>query len=217
MFSVLRIYGITYGNKTTEYTEFRNDKPAKPWRWENDPMISVSDNLLHDLQATDVVGVFSWKFPLKTGVNRSALEQMMEGKEADIFSFSPYLGDHIHFMNWSEQGHPGIKDFIKRCCARCGMYYTNDPRHVIYANQFLATKQVYQAYINDVIKPSLALLEGDLWSEVNKDAGYTRAMHKERLKKLTGLDFYNYVPFVLERMMSQYIANLDLKVIQMIP
>lgn len=212
----LRIYGITYADKQTEYIPFVNDKPEKPWRWENGPMISISDNLLHDLDQNDIVGVVSWKFGAKTGITRADLEAKMDGAKADVFSFSPYLGDHIHFMNWSDQGHPGIKDFIRRCCAYCGIKYTNDPRHVIYANQFLATKKVYQAYINDVIKPSLQLLEGDLWEEVNKEAGYTRAMRKDKLKSLMGLEFYNYIPFILERMMSQYAQYQGLKVIQMI-
>lgn len=114
-------------------------------------------------------------------------------------------------MNWSDDGHKGIKGFIMRCCEHVGMEYTNDPKYIVYANQFVAKKHVYVSYVNDVIKPCLELLEGPMWGEVNRNAGYTRAMPDEKLKLYTGLDFYNYVPFILERMMCQYIFNKKLK------
>jgi len=56
------IWGIIYGDKQTEYTPIRNDKPAKPWRWENDPMISIVDNNISDLNDNDLLGIFSYKF-----------------------------------------------------------------------------------------------------------------------------------------------------------
>jgi hypothetical protein len=217
---MIRVYGITYGDKTTEYTEFRNDKPEKPWRWENGPMVTISDTLLNDLSDNDIVGVVSWKFGRKANIEKPELMALMnlqqkDGVPAHVFSFSRPLGD-IHFMNWSDAGHVGIIDYVRRCCEHCDIEYTNDPKHVIYANQFLARKHVYQDYINTVIKPCLELLEGSMWEEVNRDAGYTQAMKQPTLKEKTGLDFYNYVPFILERMMSQYIFNRDLRVAQMI-
>lgn len=218
---MIRIYGITYGDKTTEYTEFRNDNPARPWRWENDPMITISDTLLDCGSKMDIVGVVSWKFGRKANITKAELMGLMESTvnsffdATQVFNFSRPLGD-LHFMDWSEAGHVGIKSMVARCCEHCGITYTNDPEHVIYANQFLMRKGFYQAYINEIIKPSLALLEGPMWDEVNRDAGYTQAMKQPLLKERTGLDFYNYVPFILERMASQYVSHYQLNVKQML-
>jgi hypothetical protein len=206
---MIRIFGIVYGDKQTEYIPFRNDKPLRPWRWENDPMIEISDNNLNDLAPADYVGVFSHKFSHKTGFKKNdVLGRIQPGY--DVYNFSRKIGVP-NFMNWSDEGHKGIKYFIQKCCEHTGLTYTNHPKHIIYANQFVAKKSVYVDYINSVIKPSLELLEGPLWVHVNKEAGYTRAMDKEKLRMLTGLEFYNYVPFILERMMMQYIFSKKLK------
>jgi hypothetical protein len=209
----IRIKGIVYGDRVTEYEPIRNDKPDKAWRWENGPMIEASETMFNDLDSNDLVGVFSHKFKEKTGISKSNLYRFLkDSKKADVYNFCRGHGKHIHFMDWSNQGHPGIKDFIRRCCDHVGMVYTNDPKHIVYANQFVATKHVYLSYINELIKPCLELLEGPMWEEVNVPASYTRAMPAERLKELTGLDFYNYVPFILERMMCQFIHSRKLVV-----
>lgn len=210
---MVKIWGIVYGDKQTEYTSFRNDKPARPWRWENDPMIFISDNYLPELSPKDLVGVFSHRFAHKTGFSKAdVLSRAQPGY--DVYNFSRKIGVP-NFMNWSDEGHKGIKGFIQRCCDHTGLTYTNFPKHIIYANQFLATRDVYVGYINEIIKPCLDLLEGPLWVHVNQDAAYTKAMDKETLRQLTGLEFYNYVPFILERMMMQYVFSRNLKCIDL--
>jgi hypothetical protein len=208
---MIKIFGIVYGDKQTEYEPFRNDKPLRPWRWENDPMISITDNLISDLAVDHLVGVFSHKFQHKTGLTKGHVYAAIN-PGYDVYNFSRKIGVP-NFMNWSDEGHKGIKGFIQKCCEHTGLTYTNHPKHIIYANQFVAKKSVYVDYINSVIKPSLELLEGPLWVHVNKEAGYTRAMDREKLRMLTGLEFYNYVPFILERMMMQYIFSKKLKCI----
>lgn len=195
------IYGITYGDKVTEYTEIRNDKPERAWRWENEIMLKVVDSY----PLGDFVGVVSHRFPVKTGFKKAdVLNSLKPGY--DVYNFSRKIGVP-NFMNWSDEGHKGIKGFIQKCCDHCNLVYTNHPKHIIYANQFIATRDVYVSYINEVIKPSLELLEGPLWPYVNQDAGYTRAMDREKLKFYTGLEFYNFIPFILERMLMQYLFN----------
>ncbi len=208
---MIRIYGIIYGDKKTEYTPFVNKSTEKMWRFENSPMIQISDTLLSDLDNNDLVGVLSHKFKYKTSLSKMKVYRFLkDAPKSDVYNFCRMHARHIHFMDWSNEGHKGIKSMIQRCCKHVGMEYTNDPKHIIYANQFISTKHVYTSYINQVIKPCLELLEGEMWEEVNRDAGYTRAMESSLLKKYTGLDFYNYIPFILERMMSQFIYNRNL-------
>lgn len=210
---MVKIWGIVYGDKQTEYIPFRNDKPVRPWRWENDPMIFITDNYLSDLLCQDLVGVVSHRFGYKTGLSKAdVLSRIQPGY--DVYNFSRKIGVP-NFMNWSDEGHKGIKGFIQKCCDHTGLTYTNYPKHIIYANQFLATRDVYVGYINEIIKPCLELLEGPLWVHVNRESGYTRAMDKEKLRRLTGLEFYNFVPFILERMIIMYVFSKKLKCIDL--
>jgi hypothetical protein len=207
---VIKIYGIVFADRRTEYEPIRNDHPIRPWRWENDPMITVVDT--NDLSDVTHMGVFSHKFKIKTGFSKNQVIQRVKENEADVYNFAR-RHNVPNFMDWSDQGHKGIKKFIQACCDHCGLQYTNDLKYITYANLFVATKSVYVDYINTVIKPSLELLEGPLWEEVNVDAGYTKAMEKEKLKFYTGLDYYNFIPFCLERMMNMYIFSRNLKCI----
>lgn len=203
------IYGITYGEKQTEYTEIRNDTKEKAWRWENNVMLKVVESY----PLGDYVGVLSHAFSHKTGYKKhDVLSSIKPGY--DVYNFSRKIGVP-NFMNWSDEGHKGIKGFIQQCCDHTGLVYTDHPKHIIYANQFIATRDVYVGYVKEIIKPCLELLEGPLWLHVNQEAGYTRAMDREKLRRLTGLEFYNFVPFCLERMIMFYIHTHKLKCIDL--
>lgn len=205
-----KVFGITYGDHTTEWIEYRARRTATPWRFENDHMIDIARNHLGDVGDSDFVGVLSWKFYKKTGINKARLEWEMAHSTEDVINCSRWPG-RLHFMDWSDQGHKGIKDMIRRCCEHCGLEYDNDPKHVIFANQFVARKRIYCDYIERVIAPSLELLEGPMWPEVNEESGYTAGMEMDVLEALTGLTFYNYVPFILERMFMQFAKGLKIK------
>lgn len=201
----MRIYGITYADKKTEFIEYRNEFTEKLWRFENNPMIDIVDNHLAGVNDNEYVGVFSWKFTIKTGLTKSDILRRIQGKgKPDVFSFCARIPTSGNFMDWSDEGHKGIKEFINRCCDHVGLVYNNDPEHIFYANQFIAKKIIYIDYINSVIKPCLELLEGPMWEEVNKDPGYTRAV--------AGV-YYNYITFILERMFMQYVDNKKLSVV----
>jgi len=204
-----RIYGIVYGDKQTEYTPYINKFTTHRHRFENDPIIDIVQNYISDLHDNDWLGIFSWKFAQKSRISSSYLHALLSGVDAavQVVNCSPYLGAHIHFMNWSEDGHPGIKDMVIRCLDHVGLQYNNDCHQVIYANQFVCRKYIYEHYVNTVLLPSLDLLEGELWPLVNRPAGYTAGLELQELNRLTGLSFYNYVPFVLERIFMQYVWN----------
>lgn len=216
------LYGIIYEDKETPFLpvigEYWNRQ--KKWRFENNILLNIS--LLASLRSTKETffGFFSWKFNQKTGLSAEAAIGLCEqyyDSDIELINFSPNLGSNIrgfgNFMDWSDKGHIGIKSMVERCCKHVGMVYENNPDTVVYANLFAARYYVYKDYVETVIKPCLELLEGEMWEEVNREAGYTAGLEKEELKRLTGLDFYNYVPFILERMMMQYIHNKGIKVV----
>jgi hypothetical protein len=201
-----KLYGIIYGDKQTEFTPYVNQFTTNRHRFENDPIIDIVHNHAADLCPIDWLGIFPWKFKQKTRLTPDAVTNIISQAdgETDVINFSPYLGNHIHFMNWSDEGHAGIRDYIRRCCAHVGIDYIDNPPHIIYANLFVARYYIYLHYANTVLIPCLQLLEGEMWPEVNRPSGYTAGMELAELKRHTGLDFYNYVPFIMERMFMQY-------------
>lgn len=214
------IYGVIYGDKKTPFVPWRNDCYDKKWRFENNIIVRVPGLFKNSDRSDCFLGIFSWKFEQKTGKNYAQVFEacnLFHSSDFQLINFSPNLGSNIrgfgNFMDWSDKGHIGIKSMVERCCKNVGMVYENNPKTVVYANLFAARYYVYKDYVETVIKPCLDLLEGEMWAEVNREAGYTAGLEKEELKRLTGLDFYNYVPFILERMMMQYIHNKDIKVI----
>ena len=72
-------------------------------------------------------------------------------------------------------------------------------------------REYYLDYIENFVKPSLQYMEEEIWEEVNVDAEYKSGLPPELLKQYTGLDFYNYQTFVLERMILFFIDNKKLK------
>jgi len=219
---MLKIYGITYGDKKTEFTEYKNTATERLWRFEYNPMIDIVDNHIGELNDSDYLGIFSWKFRDKTRINKPQLNALfLSAIEVDCYNLSPNLGNNIGgcgcFMDWSAKGHgEALRDLIKECCEHVLIEYNNNPSQIIYANQFIMRVGLYKQYMNMVIKPCLELLEGKLWHIANQPANYSAGLELKKLKESTGLDFYNYIPFVLERMTMQYINNLQIKTVQLI-
>lgn len=223
------LYGLCYGDKTTPFTKIdMQGYVDNKWRFENNVLLNFCEsdffNIIHrerpEYMNSKFFGFFSWKFRQKTGLTVENVTDCLHKwyiSNIEVINFSPDLGRNIrgfgNFMDWSDKGHIGIKSMVERCCKHVGMVYKNNPDTVVYANLFAARYYVYKDYVETVIKPCLELLEGEMWEEVNREAGYTAGLEKEELKRLTGLDFYNYVPFILERMMMQYIHNKGIKVV----
>ena len=180
-----------------------NSIEQKSWRFEYNPMLDIFDNMLDNVGDNDYVGILSWKFPMKTGMFDKKLERLV--KDRDIYTFCRPLP--LPYMIYSEQHHPGLKHLVKTLCERLGLMYKDNPKNTIYSNFVVAKKYIYVDYVENVIKPSLNLLEGELWDLANKDSTYKVGLPKEELKKYTGLDYYNMVTFSLERMWSQYLNN----------
>ena len=219
---MVRIYGITYGDKTTEFIPFKNLATEKLHRFEYNPMIEIVDNFIYDLKPYDYLAIFSWKITQKTGLTLARINDLIKhAPSAPVYNCSPFLGHNINgrgwFMNWSADGHGELlRELVKRCCAHVNIRYEDNPPVVIYANQFICYTWIYEQYMAKVVKPCLELLEGELWHLADQQANYSAGVAKSELKKHTGLDFYNYVPFVLERMFMQYVNHNNLKTISLI-
>jgi len=180
-----------------------NSAGQKSWRFEYNVMLDIFDNMLHNVADDEYVGILSWKFPMKTGMFDKKLERLV--KDKDIYTFCRPL-PNPSYMNYSESHHPGLKFLVKTLCDRLGLMYKDNPK-VIYSNFVVAKKHIYKDYVDNIIKPALELLEGELWDLANKDSEYKAGLPKDQLKMYTGLDYYPMLVFVIERMWSQYLND----------
>lgn len=127
-------------------------------------------------------------------------------KDKDVYTFCHPL-PNSSYMSYSESHHPGLKFLVKTLCDKLGLMYKDSPKNIIYSNFVVAKKHIYKDYVENVVKPSLELLEGELWDLANKDSGYKAGLPKDQLKMYTGLDYYPLLVFVIERMWSQYLND----------
>ena len=87
-----------------------------------------------------------------------------------------------------------------------------EPVNTIYSNFFVLKTPLYKRYVNEVLILAMYLLEGRYWNLANRDSTY-QGMSKEKLKELTGLDYYNFVTFICERLIGQWIDKNKINII----
>lgn len=209
----LDLYSIKYKEEQdTEYTPYLNINLETPWRFEYQTMLEIIPKV-----EKEYVGVLSWKFLQKTGLPKNLLynilRPVLKNKEVDVVNLSPQVWRNgFEYMKFSEDQHPGLENILKMICSQLGVNYKSNPSTIIYSNFFIMKTELYKEYVETWIKPSLYYMENVIWDEVNKDANYLGGLSKEQLKENTNLDFYNYITFVLERLILQFIDYKQLKV-----
>jgi hypothetical protein len=199
-----KIWGITFDKgQHTEFTPFFNQTKEKSWRFEYNPIIELSNKMDNDDM---YYGVFSWKFPMKTGMSKRILEKVIRNQNSDVIGLAPEFFKH-NYLSFSYKQHPGLKELLEKVCNKLNLNLPKEVDKVVYSNFFLAKGKVYKNYVNNVIIPALDYMENEIWEEVNKDAQYKSGLSKENLLNYTGLEYYNFVTFVLERMLSVWLYN----------
>lgn len=168
--------------------------------------------------SSDYVGVFSYKFPLKTGLSKEMIHYLIKDEDVDVISFCPQefrgkSGKAYKYLEFTQIVHPGFIEGFTHLCNYLGLE-VKEPRCVIYAGQWVAKEEIYSRYVNEIMIPAMNFMESDpkmkeyAWkdSEYNKRAG----LKQPQLKELTGLDYYSMHTFFLERLPSIVVDNWNL-------
>ncbi len=210
----LAIYGITYkDDQFTEYIPTLNTNTENLWRFEYGVMVNKLDEI-KSMPNNDFVGFFSWKFPFKTNLSKKILYKLFDESGAnkpDVLSFAPkYWKSTKEYLNFSNYYHPKLKELLEKLSAHLGLEYTEEGDFVTYSNFFLMKRDNWIDYLENYVKVGLEFMENEAWEEYNQDANYTSGLPAEELEKFTGMKYYNYVTFVLERLIIQYIYNKQL-------
>ena len=198
------IYSIYYTeNQPVEYIPFLNPVKTlkdKSYLFEYNPMLFLSaiakDN--------EYFGIFSHKFPMKTGFYKKLVYDIIKNEKSDVIIFCKPIENYILT---SKKNHPGIIEILSFICFRLNLKF-KEPKHVVYSNFFVTKGELYKRYIKEVIKPSIQLMEQNpiLCKKVWANSNY-QSLNSEELKKHTELDYYPFHSFVLERLFSIWLDN----------
>lgn len=215
MKDITQIYSIVYSQgQPCEYTCYNNENirtvEQKSYLFEYSPMIDILDNKWDsDLKDKQYLGIFSWKFSLKTGIFRKKLYWILEKyPNFDVYIFCRPL--KYPYIVFTEHVHPGFKVRFNMLLQKIGkgQFVDKEPTHTVYSNFFIAKKELYKQFVEEWIKPSIEVMETDeelkqlVWQECNYNG-----LPKEQLKQFTGLDHYTFHTFLLERLFSFYLEE----------
>jgi len=205
------LYSITYNSKqNVEYKRINNHISTideKSYLFEYNKIIEYVE-CWETYSKDSYLAFFSHKFPHKTGFYRKYVEEILNNEDSDVVVF---CNQSDNYLLWTEQQHPGFMDIFIKVCQKLELVIPPDNILTIYSNFFAAKANVYKDYV-EVLKKAIDIMETD--SEIRelcwKDAGYKTGLNSEDLKKYTGLDYYPFHTFILERLMSIWIVNKKL-------
>jgi hypothetical protein len=203
------LYSIRYLlDQDIEYKELFNARGVvsqKTYLFEYNPIIAVVDK--NSLLKDDYVAFFSHKFPHKTGIYKKYVEEILNNEDSDVVILCRQFSN---YFEWTEQQHPGFMDLFIKICQRLELVIP--PEYpVVYSNFFAAKANIYKEWVK-VLQQAIDIMETD--PEIRdlcwKNSGYEAGLNSEDLKKYTGLDYYPFHTFILERLISVWIVNKQL-------
>jgi hypothetical protein len=213
VFDNISLYGITYANgQFTEYEEYRNNIHTvenKSYLFEYNPIREIlkEDN-------KEFLGIFSHKFPQKTGLTKRVLGTMLGSiklEDCDMVNLTPRFWTNTRdYLQFSYNHHPGLEERLRKVLNHLGIEYKYDELNYTYSNFFILKTELYKEYIQDWINPAIQYMEEDY--SFFDDATYEGGLPKDKLKKFTGLDHYTFHAFLLERLPLFFIRHKNLKV-----
>jgi len=208
----IKIYSIVYNDEQViEYQRYDNShiKTIKDFSYlfEYNVLIDVIDNFN---VKEDYLGIFSHKFPFKTGLFKKKLYWLLENNpDFDIYGLCLQYNLRGKYLDFTEKVHPRFKELFYPLCKDLGLE-VKEPEYVIYSNFVVMKTDIYRDYVNTIIKPAIYLLETKYKDLAWKDSNY-KGLPRDQLKLHTELDYYPMFTFVLERLLNMYINNRNFK------
>lgn len=212
----VNLYSIIYSpDQTPDFTPYDNSHiktvEQRSYLFEYNPILDLSKSFEPD----QYYGIFSWKFRQKTGFNPHILKFMLDWhryKEFDLITICRPLP--YPYLFFTEVNHPGFMDLFAQVCGKLNITI-KEPTTTIYSNQFIAKGSLYSEYVDSVLKPAIELLDGQYKDLAFNNSGY-KGLNAAKLKEVTGLNYYTFHTFILERLLSVWIENKDLKILNLI-
>ena len=215
----IKIYSIVYNNEqVTEYQRYDNSHiktiEQHSYLFEYNVLIDLIDNFnIED----EYLGVFSHKFPYKTGLFKKKLYWLLKNNPGfDVYGLCPQLNLKGKYLSFTEKVHPLFKPCMDIICKEFNLPY-KEPEIVIYSNFVVMKTAIYREYIEFLKQVILFMEENNelknlLWQDFNYESG----LSSNDLKNYTGLDFYTGHTFCIERCLNLWLMKKNIKIKQLI-
>lgn len=167
----------------------------------------------------DKIGVCSWALREKLRFMlppRRELTQDVIESDYDVLLLSRNSRHH-EMLRRADTWHPGFVQLLNVIFERTGfkMSYTEvKPERAVYFNHFIATREVYQAYVRELLEPAILAMTFDkeIHDAVWIDSGYTKLKGEIPASVRDAWGFYPMHSFLCERMFSCWLNDKDLKI-----
>jgi len=215
-----KIYSITYEDaQKSHYERYDNSHIKTPqqksYLFEYNPILDILDN--HSI-SEEYLGILSYKFYTKSAIGRnlltkSKLDILLDSHTGfDVYGLSKLSSKLFTGFEFIEKIHPGFFElFFPLCEDLC--LSKEEPPFMINSNFFIAKTKIYKSYAEDVIKPAIELLDGKYRELAWRKCEY---IGNPKIMDLTGLPFYTFHTFILERMMAQYCLTKGFRTINLL-
>lgn len=203
----IAIYQIYYQEKQKIYLDpafipYDNTKNPQPKWCEMYLMNNFYTSQEH--LKSDYSGLVSWKFGQKTALSgQKFLEYIQDNPGYDVYFINPFPHESYFFKNVWLQGdecHPGVLDFVQTLFNKSGYHIDlrklhNNNHNTLFCNYWVGNQTFWQGFM-DFITPIYNYMQYSLTTEekefINRPADRVISA--------------NYIPFILERMFSTYLA-----------
>lgn len=164
----------------------------------------------------DKVGVCSYDLRQSMGSGvpmRCELTAEMLDTEYDVLSLM--RKDTEQDMIWRMgQWHPGSDLLFYRILEKIGKPKPGKLKNPIYQNHFLAKREIYQAYVSEMLVPFMDCMENDeeIKPLVNVDSGYYKLKppyteFAHRVMNFLGTNYVTLHTFLCERLFSTWVND----------
>jgi len=142
-------------------------------------------------------------------------EQFVRVNKPDIASYTTHQPHKVFPI--AEKFHRGIALATVRLLEKMKFkgYWDDMSEKVIYFNYFVARPEIYEDYIQTMLKPAIKLMREDpqIKKLVDVNSHYKKPMTDE-LSKQIGYNYWPLHPFICERLINLYILHRNLTFIQ---
>lgn len=150
----------------------------------------------------------------KKNFSPKSFEQFVYDYRPHIASYSTN-GRHAVFP-WAEQFHGGICKATQAIVKKLGIRAAYDKVTIqpIYFNYFVAKPDIYQDYVNKILRPAIDLMENDAEIKTLLEVDSNYGQVSAELEKQIGYNYYPLHPFICERLINLYLNMYNFKIIQ---
>jgi hypothetical protein len=175
----------------------------------------------------DLISVCSWALkrkrqngptPIVLKGDTSLTEEKILCNDFDVAVLTPRSASH-KMLHMASQWHGKVWDnAFYELQKFLGRTLKNELRHPIYENHFIAKREIYQAYVKDLLNPCIEYMKTN--EIFMLPSGYSRRKRANpeevgRVRAMLGFEDWPIAPFVLERLFSIYINDKGLNVINL--